>query len=264
MYDEQLEKLIEMAIVDGELSAKEKLTLFKKAESLGIDLDEFELILDGRLFERQQAIKNSNTSSTTSAEPAAPAASAASAAPTTPKSEKFGDIRKCPACGGIIGAAQAVCGDCGHAFTNVGALSSVTKLHEQLLQIESEERNRPKSSIEGGGFMSSLTNPAARIAAMKEATQDIDDVIMTRKAGIIQSFPIPNSKEDMLDFLTMAVPECKKKPGWFAMKTGAGKLYNAWHSKAEQIVMKAKFSLKEDKKAMEEILYYAKELDIKV
>ena len=104
MYDEQLEKLIEMAIVDGELSAKEKLTLFKKAESLGIDLDEFELILDGRLFERQQAIKNSNTSSTTSAEPAAPAASAA---PTTPKSEKFGDIRKCPACGGIIGAAQA-------------------------------------------------------------------------------------------------------------------------------------------------------------
>jgi hypothetical protein len=258
MYDEQLEKLIEMAIVDGELSAKEKLTLFKKAESLGIDLDEFELILDGRLFERQQALKNSQPA------PAEPAEPVASAPPIAPKSDKFGDIRKCPACGGIIGAAQAVCGDCGHAFTNVGALSSVTKLHEQLIQIESEERNRPKSSIDGGGFLSSLTNPAARIAAMKEATQDIDNVIMTRKAGIIQSFPVPNSKEDMLDFLTMAVPECKKKPGWFGMKTGAGKLYNAWHSKAEQIVMKAKFSLKEDKKAMEEILYYAKELDIKV
>ena len=68
----------------------------------------------------------------------------------------------------------------------------------------------------------------------------------------------------MLEFLTMAVPECKKKPGWLTMKTGAGKLYKAWHSKAEQIIMKAKFSLKEDKKAMEEILYYAKELDIKV
>jgi uncharacterized tellurite resistance protein B-like protein len=46
MYNEQLEKLIEMALLDGVLTEKEKQVLFKKAEALGIDLDEFEMVLE--------------------------------------------------------------------------------------------------------------------------------------------------------------------------------------------------------------------------
>ena len=46
MYNEQLEKLIEMALMDGELTEKEKQVLFKNAEALGIDLDEFEMVLE--------------------------------------------------------------------------------------------------------------------------------------------------------------------------------------------------------------------------
>jgi len=247
MYNEQIEKLIEMALLDGELTEKEREILIRKATESGIDRDEFEMVLEARLYERQKE----NTSS----QPLEPSA---------PKSEKFGEIRKCPACGSIVGAVQAVCGDCGHNFTNISAVSSVTKLHEQLLAIESEERNRQKAPVEKGGFFQRITNPAAHISAMKEATQDVNETILTRKAGVIQSFPVPNSREDMLEFLTMAVPECKKKPNWLMMQTGTGKLYKAWHSKAEQIIMKAKFSLKEDKKAMEEILYYANELNIKI
>ena len=53
MYDEQLEKLIGIALADGELSEKERTILFKRAESLGIDLDEFEMVLDSRLGEIQ-------------------------------------------------------------------------------------------------------------------------------------------------------------------------------------------------------------------
>lgn len=37
-----------------------------------------------------------------------------------------------------------------------------------------------------------------------------------------------------------------------------------WKAKCEQIIMKAKFSMKDDKKILEEILEYAKELKIKV
>jgi len=37
-----------------------------------------------------------------------------------------------------------------------------------------------------------------------------------------------------------------------------------WKSKCEQIIMKAKFSMKEDKKALDEIMEYAKELKIKI
>lgn len=53
-YDEQLEKLIDLALADGELTEKERNILFKRAEALGVDLDEFEMVLDNRLNEIQK------------------------------------------------------------------------------------------------------------------------------------------------------------------------------------------------------------------
>lgn len=53
-YDAQLEKLIELSLLDGELTEKKKQILFKKAESLGIDLDEFEIVLESRLHEHKK------------------------------------------------------------------------------------------------------------------------------------------------------------------------------------------------------------------
>ena len=49
MYNEELENLIEAALEDGVLTAKEKQVLLKKAQSMGIDPDEFEIVLDARL-----------------------------------------------------------------------------------------------------------------------------------------------------------------------------------------------------------------------
>ena len=54
MYNEELERLINAAIADGKISDSEKSALRKKATSLGIDLDEFNLELDARLLELQQ------------------------------------------------------------------------------------------------------------------------------------------------------------------------------------------------------------------
>ena len=51
MYNEQLENLINAALADGVLTEKEKQILLKKAQSLDIDLDEFEMVLDARLYE---------------------------------------------------------------------------------------------------------------------------------------------------------------------------------------------------------------------
>lgn len=51
MYNEQIEALINAALADGTLTEKEKQILFKRAESMGIDLDEFEMVLDSRLFQ---------------------------------------------------------------------------------------------------------------------------------------------------------------------------------------------------------------------
>lgn len=52
-YNEELEQLIETALTDGVLTDKKKQVLFKKAESFGIDLDEFEMVLDARFYKRQ-------------------------------------------------------------------------------------------------------------------------------------------------------------------------------------------------------------------
>jgi hypothetical protein len=49
MYSSKLENLIDLALSDGELTEKEKQVLFKKAELEGIDLDEFEMVLDSKL-----------------------------------------------------------------------------------------------------------------------------------------------------------------------------------------------------------------------
>ena len=55
MYNERLEQLIDAALADGELTEKEKQILFKKAQEMGVDLDEFEMVLDARLVKLKKA-----------------------------------------------------------------------------------------------------------------------------------------------------------------------------------------------------------------
>ena len=57
MYNEKLEALITAALADGVLTDKEKEILFKKAEAMGIDHDEFELVLEGRLAKRKKEME---------------------------------------------------------------------------------------------------------------------------------------------------------------------------------------------------------------
>ena len=82
-----------------------------------------------------------------------------------------------------------------------------------------------------------------------------------KKKAIIQNFPIPNTKEDILEFLTLAVP-LAKKPGFFDQDETKREMYPVWKAKCEQIIMKAKFSMKDDPKTLAEILEYGKQLGI--
>lgn len=150
LYDSEIEKLIDLAIVDGALSEKEKQVLFKKAQSKGIDLDEFEIVLDARLSEYNQMHNKKSNSVNLSA----------------PKSDKFGDVRRCPNCNSVVKAFSPVCTECGYEFTNVDASLSYEKLSNKLLETEN----------------------------------------LQKRINIIETFPIPNAKADLLDFLTSAKP----------------------------------------------------------
>ena len=127
MYDQKLEELIDAALEDGVLTEKEKQVLFKKAQAMGVDLDEFEMVLDARLVKAQKAEK----------EKAAQAQSAA------PKSNKLGDVKKCPACGAMVQSFQGTCPECGYAFEGIDANSAVKEL-SSLLQKTSDNKQMEK------------------------------------------------------------------------------------------------------------------------
>ena len=76
----ELENLIEMALADGEVTEKERAIILRKAEALGEDKDEVEMILDGKIA---LMMKEQNASQQQS----------------KPESNKEGDIKKCPSCG---------------------------------------------------------------------------------------------------------------------------------------------------------------------
>jgi len=241
MYNEKLEKLIELALLDGEITQKEKQVLFKKAQALSVDLDEFEMVLDAKLYEKKQKMLSNRTDTT-----------------ATLKSNKYGDIKKCPACGSIIQSFQTACIDCGHEFYNIESNASINKLFKLLT--EAEDMRKADSNT---------SNPLKAIGTFyaKSFTSILGPGKVDRKKmAIISNFPIPTSKNDILEFLSLAAPKAKQIGNFFTKNNPENKSHNdfvnVWKGKCEQIVMKARFSMKQDKKTLEQINSYAKELKI--
>jgi membrane protease subunit (stomatin/prohibitin family) len=253
MYNEQLEKLIEMALMDGELTEKEKQILFKKAESMGVDLDEFEMVLEAKLFEKQQSAKQQ----------VAPPVSTTVA----PKSDKYGDVKKCPSCGAIVQSFSGKCGDCGYEFRDIQSDVTITKLFEALMDADNlpKEEFRELSNNTGGGIMGSFMGSTMAMAnrqkdedRLKQLDKAHKEKIHARKVQIISNFPVPNTKEPLLEFLTLGISKATPiKKGIFSKMTAAedehNALVSAWKSKIDQVVMKAKMSMKEDKSLLSDI-----------
>lgn len=235
----ELEKLIDMVVADGQITEKERAVVIKKAIALDVDPDEAEIYLDGKLHQLNQANKQI----------------VFPAPPLEKKSNKEGDLKKCPACGAPVESFNTKCKECGHEFRNVQANNSISSLFEKIQKVD-EDSSNDKS----GGLLSELFDSQKR----KRVEQ---------KISLISSFPIPNTREDILEFLVMAVPQSKVKSTSFFGKlttpqVGSSQWMSdgpkwAWTEKCEQIIMKARFSMKDDKKTLEEIEYYAKQLNIK-
>lgn len=221
MYNEQIEALISAALADGVLTEKEKQILFKRAESMGIDLDEFEMVLDARLVELKKKEARENAQYQLEMEKAKAAQKSA------PKSNKFGDIRKCPTCGAMVESFQTKCPECGYEFTNIEANNTTQKLLEALDAINAQTTNQ--------GTVSSVLSGFARMFGQDSATM--------RKCQIINSFPIPNTKEDLIEMLTLAHENAKTVLGSTHEEQQMSK---AWKSKKAQIITKADLMLKDD------------------
>jgi hypothetical protein len=248
---DKLNNLIQYALADGVLTEKEKSVLLKNAIEEGNDADEFEMYLSALLFEKQQALKREALAEM----PPPPVVDKAT-------SNKEGDIKKCPSCGASVKSFTSKCGECGHEFRGLNSENSITKLFDLLIEcdnLKDEYNNNDKSTgiskLFGLGIFHSSMNRFQH-----------QERILSRKLQIINTFPIPNSKESILEFLTTAAP-LSKKVGSIWTETPATKIQNTladvWLKKCEQVITKARFLLKDDKKTLEEIEYYAKQLKIK-
>ena len=175
MYNERIENLVKAALADGVLTEKEKQILFKNAQEQGIDLDEFEMVLEARLVDLEKAKKDA-----------------------APKSNKYGDVRKCPACGALVPAFKGICQECGFEFTNVDANLSSKQLAEKLLKENADNK----------------------------------------KIEIIETFPIPTTKADLLEFLTSLKPRVLGEYNQFT---------DAYYKKYQECIEKAKTAFDGDK-----------------
>lgn len=175
MYSKELEELIDVILADGEITDKERAVLHKRALSEGVDLDELDVVIEGRLAKMQKVERDRSVS-------APPPFSDPSR--QTPKSNKYGEIRKCPNCGAVVDAGSVKCNECGYNFVGIQAISSRQKLVDIITEIETQKESQLTTYV---GMM---------IGNSKES----------RICSAIMNFPVPNAKEDLLEFLIFLKP----------------------------------------------------------
>ena len=163
MFSEELESVIEAALADGALTAKEREVLHKRAAAEGVDPDELDVVIDGRLAKMKRE-----------EDWLRPA----------PPSDKFGDVKKCPRCGEPVEPMAVKCSACGYEFRNVEALKSSQRLAEKLEAIEVAYRGKKIEQDSGFGDKIDVTKYT----------------VGREQVTAIKNFPVPTTKEDLLDF----------------------------------------------------------------
>jgi hypothetical protein len=229
--NEEFLKFIDLVAADGVISEKEKVVVYRKAQELGINQDEAEIIFEGRLHQ----LKKQSMSDTSSANNL--------------------DEKKCPNCNAIFESFVTNCSYCGFEITRLIAVTSVKELHHKLMELENQRviDNNPFKAF--GALM------------MRNLGGTQHDEVDLKKMELIRSFPIPNTKEDILEFFSLALPEATVKIRKFLGVTyqedkTKEAIKKVWITKCEQIIIKAKFAMKEDPETQYLINQFAEQLKL--
>ena len=137
---------------------------------------------------------------------------------TTRTQEFAGTILKCPYCGENITKTTVVCPSCGCQLVGASAIKSETDLFNKLMEIEKTR----KKNIFGMGN---------------------DDEVDEKKLTLIQNFPIPNTIDDIVNFMVLANTnidvKLSKKKMFNNDYTYKKRISDAWVSKMQQAYQKA-------------------------
>lgn len=127
--------------------------------------------------------------------------------------EYVGKILKCSGCGTVITESTVVCPECGIQITNREANSTVKEFKEQLMAIESK-RNKIK------------------LLGISNKTD-------SQKLALIQTFPIPNTIDDIQEFMLLAIANINVK---LSKQSAASKMANMMNSNDKELVMQKNIS----------------------
>lgn len=186
MFSKELEGIIDAALADGVITDKERAILHKRAIAEGVDADELDLVIDGRLAKLKKQEDWLRP-----------------APPQSLVNQKFGNVVKCPSCGAQVVGGSAICKECGYTFSNISTSNSSNVLYEKLEQFNREHKLETKesSAIETAakGCLAIYFWPIFLISKLFTKVNPV----YKKKMDVISTFPVPNTRADLLDFLTM-------------------------------------------------------------
>lgn len=140
-----------------------------------------------------------------------------------------GNLHKCPNCGEVLNSFVTNCPTCGHEIRDTQGVSSVRQLAIKLEQLES--KRPPKKG----------TNIFVQTFSGGTQLQSIDE----QKIDLIRNFSIPNTKEDVLEFIVLAAANIDLKvygldsSRYQMFDPARRELSDAWLAKLEQADQKA-------------------------
>lgn len=156
--------------------------------------------------------------------------------PVQRQQEFAGNIVKCPNCGAVISHTTAICPNCGMQITGQAAVNSIQAFKEQIMAIESKRR---KSHL---GILNVYATP---------------DPVDKQKLELIKNFPIPNTVDDILEFILLASSNIDVKLSKKTFNNSASSMQllamemprvisDAWVAKLQQAYQKAEILIPND------------------
>lgn len=178
-FSKELEEVIEAALADGVITEKERAVLHKKALQEGVDPDEVDVVMDGRLAKMKREVDWLR--------------------PEPPRSVKRGNLAKCPSCGAPYIPGTGKCPECGHIFQNAEANHSAQRLADGIEQITIRFRDKIASASNVHGKEEGLFGTLG-ITGLSDA-EELNIQKDKEIENYITNFVIPSSKDDLLEFI---------------------------------------------------------------
>lgn len=181
MFSERLERLIEAALQDGQLTEQEKAAIIKRAEAEGEDINEVDIYIQSLQQKRQQEFnEKAQRAATEEMVAQKKAREARDAAAAEEEKERAKLLRKCPACGTPIPATTNVCPNCGHIVES----SDITNKISNMIRLI--KKCAPSSADYLYGYMAGQTSRDKSICDKDPDFEKIYTIISERTDGRYQ------------------------------------------------------------------------------